>query len=171
MPYAYKGTEWVGFDNVKSIKLKTEYIIDNNLGGAMIWALDTDDFDGKFCNQGKYPLINTIKSVMAGTFNDSINIEPELTTTQPSTTSYITIMMSTSSIFNARTETTSSNFTVVDNTTSIDNTTFASITESNIFTSEPTTLPLMSENTTLAYNESIYTSSTTETNSTIHSTH
>ncbi len=84
VPYAYKGTEWVSFDNIKSIKLKAEYIMDNNLGGAMIWALDTDDFDGKFCNQGKYPLINTIKSVMSGTFNDSIIIEPELTTTLPS---------------------------------------------------------------------------------------
>jgi chitinase len=37
-PYAYKGTDWVGFDDVKSIKYKTQYLIDNNLGGAMVWV-------------------------------------------------------------------------------------------------------------------------------------
>lgn len=29
-----------------------------NLAGIMFWALDLDDFNGNFCNQGKYPLIN-----------------------------------------------------------------------------------------------------------------
>ena len=37
-PYAYRGSEWVGFDNVKSVKLKTEYLVDNNLGGAMVYV-------------------------------------------------------------------------------------------------------------------------------------
>ena len=27
----------------------------------MFWALDLDDFDGKFCGQGRYPLINSVK--------------------------------------------------------------------------------------------------------------
>ena len=28
----------------------------------MFWALDFDDFSGKFCNQGKFPLVNAVKS-------------------------------------------------------------------------------------------------------------
>ena len=83
VPYAYKGTEWVGFDNIKSIRLKTQYMMDNNLGGAMVWSLDTDDFDGKFCDQGKYPLISTIKSIIEGTYNESneSDLKPIATTT------------------------------------------------------------------------------------------
>ena len=29
-----------GYDNVNSIKLKAEYIIKENLGGAMFWTID-----------------------------------------------------------------------------------------------------------------------------------
>ena len=43
-PYAYKGKEWVSFDDVAMIKYKSEFIKNLNLGGAMIWALDLDDF-------------------------------------------------------------------------------------------------------------------------------
>jgi hypothetical protein len=28
----------------------------------MVWTLDLDDFSGTFCGQGRYPLINTLKS-------------------------------------------------------------------------------------------------------------
>ena len=27
----------------------------------MIWSLDLDDFTGKFCNEGKYPLLSAAK--------------------------------------------------------------------------------------------------------------
>ena len=32
----------------------------------MIWALDLDDFTGGFCNEGKYPLFNTIVRTLWG---------------------------------------------------------------------------------------------------------
>ena len=69
VPYAFtnelftppgKGIEWVGFDDVKSIEYKTKYVKENELGGAMLWSLDMDDFTGAFCNQGKYPILTTI---------------------------------------------------------------------------------------------------------------
>ena len=43
-PYAYKGNQWVSYDDGAMIKHKSEYIKNMGLGGAMIWALDLDDF-------------------------------------------------------------------------------------------------------------------------------
>ncbi|KAI3382766.1 hypothetical protein SNEBB_009468 [Seison nebaliae] len=68
VPYA-KGKEgwpWVGYDNVRSFKIKTKWLMDQKLGGAMFWALDLDDFTGVFCCQGAFPLIRAVKSVLTG---------------------------------------------------------------------------------------------------------
>ncbi|NWT79460.1 CHIA chitinase, partial [Lanius ludovicianus] len=61
VPYAYKGSEWIGYDNVKSFGLKVDWLKKNNFGGAMVWTIDLDDFTGTFCHEGKYPLISTLK--------------------------------------------------------------------------------------------------------------
>ena len=45
------------------IWLKSEYIRRMGLGGGMVWALDLDDF-GNRCQEGSYPLMNTIKQVL-----------------------------------------------------------------------------------------------------------
>jgi hypothetical protein len=37
-----------------------------NLGGAMFWAMDLDDFSGAKCGEGKFPLINTAKDIVNG---------------------------------------------------------------------------------------------------------
>ena len=37
-PYAYFGNQWVGFDDITSLKIKSQYIISKNLGGAMVWV-------------------------------------------------------------------------------------------------------------------------------------
>lgn len=44
-PYAYGDSQWVGYDTVKTTKLKTQYVLDKGLGGAMIWELSSDDFN------------------------------------------------------------------------------------------------------------------------------
>ncbi|XP_015280386.1 PREDICTED: acidic mammalian chitinase-like [Gekko japonicus] len=64
VPYAYQGNEWLGYDNIKSFNIKAEWLKQNNFGGAMVWAIDLDDFTGTFCNQGKFPLITTLKNAL-----------------------------------------------------------------------------------------------------------
>ncbi|XP_076430887.1 acidic mammalian chitinase-like isoform X3 [Peromyscus maniculatus bairdii] len=64
VPYAYKANEWVGYDNVKSFSVKAQWLKQNNFGGAMIWAIDLDDFTGSFCDQGKFPLTSTLNKAL-----------------------------------------------------------------------------------------------------------
>nr|XP_033321130.1 acidic mammalian chitinase-like [Megalopta genalis] len=61
VPYAYKGNQWVSYDNPSSIKQKAAYAKHYNLGGVMIWSVDTDDFHG---NCG--PKNALLKAVNAG---------------------------------------------------------------------------------------------------------
>lgn len=65
-PYAFKGDQWVSYDDVDIIKDKVNFIKSLNLGGGMVWALDLDDFRNR-CGQGKHPLLNTIKNGLLGT--------------------------------------------------------------------------------------------------------
>uniref|UniRef100_A0A8C3RRV6 Acidic mammalian chitinase n=1 Tax=Chelydra serpentina TaxID=8475 RepID=A0A8C3RRV6_CHESE len=79
VPYAVKGNEWVGFDNVCSYKHKVRP--EKNFGGAMVWAIDLDDFLGSFCNEGKYPLISELKRLLET--NDPTPCPDDNTTTPP----------------------------------------------------------------------------------------
>ncbi|XP_061591486.1 acidic mammalian chitinase-like [Cololabis saira] len=65
VPYAIKQNEWVGYDNKESFNTKVRYLKDNRFGGAFVWALDLDDFNGEFCGQGNYPLISYLRSLLA----------------------------------------------------------------------------------------------------------
>ena len=47
-PYAFHGTQWVGYDTVQSAKVKADYVNKRGLGGAMIWEMSTDDFNVSF---------------------------------------------------------------------------------------------------------------------------
>ncbi|CAG0906630.1 unnamed protein product, partial [Cyprideis torosa] len=46
-PYAYKGGRWVSFDDDQSTLMKLKYLKDLGLRGAMVWALDMDDFSNR----------------------------------------------------------------------------------------------------------------------------
>lgn len=48
-----------------SLFIQVRYLKDNGFGGAFVWALDMDDFKGQFCNQGNYPLISYLRSLVA----------------------------------------------------------------------------------------------------------
>jgi len=62
-PYAYSKDQWVGYDDISMIKQKSNFVKNNNFGGAMIWALDLDDF-ANLCGCENYPLLRTINRVL-----------------------------------------------------------------------------------------------------------
>ncbi|KAK7112259.1 hypothetical protein V1264_011736 [Littorina saxatilis] len=62
VPYLVKGDQWVGYDDIDSVRGKARYAKDNGYGGVMTWALDLDDFSGTFCGQGKYPLWSAVNN-------------------------------------------------------------------------------------------------------------
>lgn len=66
VPYLYRGYEWVSYDNRNSVSLKAAYIKDKGVRGAMIYSLNSDDYEG-VCNNGnssskdlKFPLTRDI---------------------------------------------------------------------------------------------------------------
>ena len=77
-PYAFKNSEWVGFDDVDTIEKKMSLLRDWKLGGAMVWALDLDDFNNQ-CGGGSYPLLKTINHGLGRLANYK---RPELLTTR-----------------------------------------------------------------------------------------
>ncbi|XP_061191471.1 chitinase-3-like protein 1 [Saccostrea echinata] len=72
-PFFVEGTLWIGFDDQLSIYHKiNDQVIKKNLGGAMIWALDFDDFNN-ICSYGAYPLSRVMKRTLeAGESGHSI---------------------------------------------------------------------------------------------------
>lgn len=64
VPYAYSGNQWISYDDAESVASKVKLAISSQLGGAMVWSIETDDFKGT-CG-GKYPLLNKIKQTLNG---------------------------------------------------------------------------------------------------------
>ncbi|XP_044249663.1 probable chitinase 10 isoform X2 [Drosophila takahashii] len=64
-PFAYLEDQWVSFDDTHMVRHKSEYVKAMGLGGAMVWALDLDDFKN-YCGCESYPLLKTINRVLRG---------------------------------------------------------------------------------------------------------
>ncbi|XP_067685773.1 chitinase-3-like protein 1 [Haliotis asinina] len=69
VPYAYKGDQWVGYDDQQSFGLKVQYAIDEHLGGVMFWELSFDD-SKNYCNNGAFPLLHVVKQTFANHYID-----------------------------------------------------------------------------------------------------
>ncbi|CAB3367817.1 Hypothetical predicted protein [Cloeon dipterum] len=61
VPCAYRSDQWVGYDNMKSVGIKSKYALDQGLGGVLVWSLDMDDFRN-LCGAGKFPLVTALKA-------------------------------------------------------------------------------------------------------------
>ncbi len=60
VPFAYRGDQWVGFDDERSLRTKIAWLKTEGFGGVMVWSVDLDDFRG-YCGTGKYPLIKAMR--------------------------------------------------------------------------------------------------------------
>ncbi|KAF6024517.1 OVGP1 [Bugula neritina] len=64
VPYTWANNIWLSYDDPTSFLTKCDYITSNNYGGAMIWALGSDDHNGRSCGKGEYPLLFTISNCL-----------------------------------------------------------------------------------------------------------
>ncbi|XP_017779062.1 PREDICTED: acidic mammalian chitinase-like [Nicrophorus vespilloides] len=65
--YGYYSTEWMSYDTLDHYIAKTKYALDMNLGGVMLWSIDTDDFTGFFGPK------NIILTTLYNTTQDYVN--------------------------------------------------------------------------------------------------
>ncbi|XP_062545135.1 acidic mammalian chitinase-like [Armigeres subalbatus] len=87
VPYAFLDTQWISYDDVTSIALKVDYAKSQNLGGIMIWSLESDD-DKNVCGGGTYPITRAVyNSVFGSTGSTTIATTTDIAATTTITTS------------------------------------------------------------------------------------
>jgi len=84
------GTQWVSYDDERSLEIKLDFLKEKKLRGTMVWALELDDW-----RQSQWPLLNTIKNGLAGyregsQFTTTTTFNPNPTTTTASSTTTTT---------------------------------------------------------------------------------
>ncbi|XP_060581855.1 oviduct-specific glycoprotein-like isoform X2 [Ruditapes philippinarum] len=61
--YWHKGNQWIAGEDVESVKAKVNWTRTYEIGGVMLWSLDTDDFDD-MCISELYPLLNAVVTAL-----------------------------------------------------------------------------------------------------------
>ncbi|KAJ8687408.1 hypothetical protein QAD02_023202 [Eretmocerus hayati] len=60
VPYTHKDTEWISFDDVAS----ANWIKSSGFKGAMLFSLNTDDWNSTCASNHRFPLANAVKEVL-----------------------------------------------------------------------------------------------------------
>lgn len=61
--YAFRGDQWIGYDDVRTVLAKAQFARAHRLGGVMLWAVDHDDaYDS--CGSGAMPLLAAVNRVI-----------------------------------------------------------------------------------------------------------
>lgn len=83
---AYRGLEWIGFDNIESIAQKSDYARSMRLGGVMLYWIDGDD-KSSICGDTRFPLLEAIRSVFPMPDESAITTTTKSSDTVESSTS------------------------------------------------------------------------------------
>ena len=72
-PYISAGFEWISYEDERSVKCKTNFVIEGDFGGVMTFSLNTDDYssscyygdeNGHDRNDHTFPLTNAIRDLL-----------------------------------------------------------------------------------------------------------
>ncbi|XP_069098223.1 chitinase-like protein 3 [Pleurodeles waltl] len=75
IPLVFLPSDWVTLKEMLD-SFHVEFLLENGFGGAAVWSLDMDDFNGRFCNKGVYPLTSKLKDLLGldtGDFNFNLD--------------------------------------------------------------------------------------------------
>lgn len=85
---------WVGYDDPAMANVKSRYVLDNGLGGAMVWDISTDDFRNT-CGEGVNPIMTNISRTVGVGVSSTTTFKPSVTSTTTATST--SVLTSTSS--------------------------------------------------------------------------
>jgi hypothetical protein len=89
-------TEWIAYSDTNTMRVNADYAKRKKLGGVTVWSLEFDDFSGKYCRKGRFPLLNKLnlalknKPVNYSTTKRMISIKTSRSTTSTSSTTTTT---------------------------------------------------------------------------------
>ncbi|XP_064813435.1 acidic mammalian chitinase-like isoform X2 [Oncorhynchus masou masou] len=59
---AHEYDHWLNFEYIHILREKMRALQRQELGGAMVWSLDLDDFTGTLCGKGRFPFTRLLKA-------------------------------------------------------------------------------------------------------------
>lgn len=76
VPYLYSNKEWVSYEDTQSVMEKAKFIVENKLGGAMIYSLNADDYEavcrGELAARAQgFPLSAIVSNTLRNCINSS----------------------------------------------------------------------------------------------------